>query len=89
MYIQKDNYDSFLKDPFNEDDKKTISYASDIFGFDVSKVLKLLISSLKYINSFFYIIVFITLLFLIFFNYYSFIFTGFLIGYVYLVYTQF
>jgi len=88
MYIQKDNFDSFLKDPFDEQQQNTISYSSNLFGFDINKILKVLILILKYIYAFSNIIILITVIFLIHFNYYNFIFNALLLGYVYLVYVQ-
>ena len=89
MYIQKDNFDNFLKDPFNEEQQKKISYSSNLFGFDINKILKVLILIIKYLYAFSNIIIFITVIFLIYFNYMNFLPNGLLVGFIYLVYLQF
>lgn len=89
MYVPKNNYDMYLRDPLTKNQKRYISDSSNLFGYDISKVINIVIKAFRIIYSFSTLIVLLVVSLLMYYNYKSLLPNALLLLYIFVVYTSF
>jgi hypothetical protein len=88
MYIQRDNYDTFLRESIEGDVKNRLDEASRLFQLDLSGFFRQVVKIVQYLISILHFIVIILVLFLMLFNFHDTIVAGTTLGYIYMVYSS-